>query len=401
MLNEESYYDILGVNEDATALEIRQAFLKWAQKLHPDKHPQASTAEKKEFTEAFQRIHQAYEVLRDYREDYDWEQKFYGAKSHSEEPKQESGFPFYKKANKESSQPSSAEDASCGSTKENENSKSANASAWAEEAESQSSGEAHNEKTDSQPSGEPQNLKTESHESENPQNGKTYSQWNEKPQNEKTYSQWSWSENPQNYKTDSQWSWNEKPHNEKTYCQWSWNENPQNYKTDSQWSWSENPQKNVKTPPCWQEKEAVFGTRADGQPCQRCLMYGKFCFQHTDQDPQFHKENLNKSRTTNKKEHSRPSPSDAGHDFRKEHSFGTRADGQPCQRCQAQGKFCFQHVNQVPTFCAQDTKHDASANWRQSAKKVPGQSHARFGTRADGQPCRRCEKQGKYCFQHT
>jgi curved DNA-binding protein CbpA len=277
MLNKESYYDILEADEDSTASEIRREDKELLPKVHPDKDHHAPPAQKKELAEAFQRINQAHEVFRDHREEYDWEQQFYGAISHSKKPSQESGFSDYGKANKENSQSSFAKQnaASSGGTQKEENSKYTNASAWAE-------------------------------------------------------------------------------------------------KTDSKQQSSEKPQMSLKTPPRYRDQELVFGTRADGQPCKRCQMYGKFCFQHTYQDPRLYKER-----------------------------FGTRADGQPCKRCQMHGKFCFHHVHQDPSFHAQDSKHGESTNGHRNAKKAPGQSHARFGTRADGQPCRRCEMQGKYCFQHT
>ena len=71
MKNEEDYYGIMGVDETATASEIRRAYLDLSRHLHPDKHPEASPADKKAYTEAFQTMNQAYEVLRDYRELYD------------------------------------------------------------------------------------------------------------------------------------------------------------------------------------------------------------------------------------------------------------------------------------------------------------------------------------------
>jgi curved DNA-binding protein CbpA len=312
MLNEESYYDILGVDEDATASEIRRAFLEWSRKFHPDKHPQASTAEKKEFTEAFQRINQAYEVLRDHREDYDYERKFYGAKSHSETPRQESGFPYYSKAKKkEDSQPSSAkkEAPSSGNTQKEENARNANARAK---------------------------------------------------------------------------------------------------KTDSKQQSRAKPQKTPKTPPRSRDQEPAFGTRADGQPCKRCQMYGKFCFQHQYQDPRFYNRSPKDSESNkDEKEREKPSPSGADSDSSEEHAFGKRADGQPCKRCQLQGKFCFQHVHQDSRFQKESRDDFPRCNKKERSKSSPSSAgygsskRHTFGTRADGQPCKRCQMQGKFCFQHV
>lgn len=64
----------------------------------------------------------------------------------------------------------------------------------------------------------------------------------------------------------------------------------------------------------------IYGLRkSDGMPCLRCMQQGKFCFQHTDQDPQ----NAGKPKV-----------------------FGFTQQGNPCKRCIKQGKFCYQHVGQ-------------------------------------------------------
>lgn len=54
------YYDVLGVDKDASASEIKSAFRKLAKKYHPDLHPNDESAQEK-FTE----INEAYEVLSD------------------------------------------------------------------------------------------------------------------------------------------------------------------------------------------------------------------------------------------------------------------------------------------------------------------------------------------------
>lgn len=55
----EDYYKVLGVARDAAADEIKRAYRKLAQKLHPDRNKAADAAEK------FGKVSEAYEVLKD------------------------------------------------------------------------------------------------------------------------------------------------------------------------------------------------------------------------------------------------------------------------------------------------------------------------------------------------
>ena len=57
---EQDYYDILGVDRDASQEEIKQAYRKLALKYHPDQNPEDPDAERK-----FKAAAEAYEVLRD------------------------------------------------------------------------------------------------------------------------------------------------------------------------------------------------------------------------------------------------------------------------------------------------------------------------------------------------
>ena len=69
------YYDILGVDEDASAKEIKKAYRDLARKYHPDRNPDKPNAE-----ERFKEIQEAYSVLSDEekREEYDARRRFGG-----------------------------------------------------------------------------------------------------------------------------------------------------------------------------------------------------------------------------------------------------------------------------------------------------------------------------------
>jgi curved DNA-binding protein len=60
MQNFRNYYDILGVNKDATPEEVKKAFRKLARQYHPDLNPGNQEAE-----DRFKDINEAYEVLSD------------------------------------------------------------------------------------------------------------------------------------------------------------------------------------------------------------------------------------------------------------------------------------------------------------------------------------------------
>jgi DnaJ-class molecular chaperone len=60
MANSKDYYAILGVDRDATLMQIKKAYRRLSKKYHPDKNPGDKEAEKK-----FVELTQAYEVLSD------------------------------------------------------------------------------------------------------------------------------------------------------------------------------------------------------------------------------------------------------------------------------------------------------------------------------------------------
>jgi molecular chaperone DnaJ/curved DNA-binding protein len=69
------YYDILGVDEDASQREIKKAYRELARKHHPDRNPDDENAE-----ETFKEIQKAYAVLSDEekRKQYDAKRRFGG-----------------------------------------------------------------------------------------------------------------------------------------------------------------------------------------------------------------------------------------------------------------------------------------------------------------------------------
>ena len=60
MADKRDYYEVLGINRNASADEIKSAFRKLSKKYHPDLNPDDPTAEEK-----FKEINEAYQILSD------------------------------------------------------------------------------------------------------------------------------------------------------------------------------------------------------------------------------------------------------------------------------------------------------------------------------------------------
>ena len=59
-MSDKDYYELLGVDRNASDSEIKKAYRKLAVKFHPDKNPGDNSAEEK-----FKEISSAFEILKD------------------------------------------------------------------------------------------------------------------------------------------------------------------------------------------------------------------------------------------------------------------------------------------------------------------------------------------------
>ena len=142
--------------------------------------------------------------------------------------------------------------------------------------------------------------------------------------------------------------------------------------------------------------QRVFGTCQDGRPCSRCIKQGKYCYQHVHQNP---KHEGNCSGSTGKRTKSKPRSNFRGSE--KEHVFGINQNGIACKRCLNKGDYCYQHEKQRGTGGGQTF---GGGQGQQGQKKqnrpTPGGCKT-FGVNQNGEWCKRCIKQGKFCYQHV
>ena len=75
MATKRDYYEILGIQKNATADEIKRVYRNLALKFHPDR---VTTDKKKEAEERFKEISEAYEILMDPKKRANYDQFGHG-----------------------------------------------------------------------------------------------------------------------------------------------------------------------------------------------------------------------------------------------------------------------------------------------------------------------------------
>ena len=65
--NKRDYYEVLGVNKNATDDELKKAYRKMAMQYHPDRQINASETEQKWAAEKFRAVQKAYEHIKQQR----------------------------------------------------------------------------------------------------------------------------------------------------------------------------------------------------------------------------------------------------------------------------------------------------------------------------------------------
>ena len=131
-------------------------------------------------------------------------------------------------------------------------------------------------------------------------------------------------------------------------------------------------------------RSGIYGVCKNGLPCKRCMKQGGFCYQHSNQQHSNGRQSENSNPNCNYN-----SSSTSGRGYKKQNIGICKSTGQPCKRCLKQGTFCFQHLSQ-----AQDRSGSSNSNHSHAySGKV-------YGVTLNGAPCKRCLKQGGFCYQH-
>lgn len=148
------------------------------------------------------------------------------------------------------------------------------------------------------------------------------------------------------------------------------------------------------------QRQQVYGKCQDGRPCLRCISQQKFCYQHCSQDPNQNRGSYSSSTPPGREKRSRCSGNQNDTSYNDNSDtpiYGVNKNGLPCKRCIKNGGFCYQHETQ---------RHKGSKPRKQNgrSKRSPGPSTScgsgPFGVTKTGELCKRCIKQCSFCYQH-
>ena len=108
-------------------------------------------------------------------------------------------------------------------------------------------------------------------------------------------------------------------------------------------------------------QRVVWGLRQDGLPCKRCIKQGCYCYQH--QDPaNYQRKKQWRGSAPKHPQHGFSSSSPSGRP--QQTIYGVRKDGEPCKRCQKQCGFCYQHQDQKTTTTGNKQRTNTSNTHR-------------------------------------
>lgn len=365
-------YHILGVSSQATDVEIRKSYLKKVRWMHPDKQP--STANEKDVHEAFTRLQNAYEILRDQRAAYDAVRKRYSSNS---------GDSTHKSSTASSSVPPQSKP-SAGQPKHdyyNYSSKT-NSSGTKQQQYGRKESNSHHSSS---------YQRSTSYEKEHQQNQQSSSNYRYS-QDSKFYGKQN-SQYRSNFSTNGTYpstgSYQRSSHAPKSDYSSHYTSSDEKRSSSNSSHYQSNKTTNeghkAKSSNNKSRKATTFGVTNNGEPCNRCLQQGGYCWQHEWQS--------NNHNTNPKKKNTRSGATDGGKATR---IWGVTSAGIPCQRCQNEGRYCWQHEWQ--------DSHSSTKKEKRTTKPSatsPVQNYGRiWGVTASGIPCQKCLQKGGYCWQH-